>query len=275
MDVLSIDRIAEQIESFEASHEVAARVLTMLDRDDVGARDVAIVVSADPVMVARVMRMANSVVFGTGGRIRELHAAVAALGFDAVRSIALTSMVEGLGVVTPQDWEHSVTSAVAAGEVARLVGADQQVAFSMGLLHDIGEALIASLDRSFLAVLEERRGTPLTADGEAAMLLAERRAYGMHHATLGAEILTAWNFSPELAAAVARHHTPKGSLTRVHACVVDGDRISHLISSKLPAQEFVSMPGLLLPQYVPPTELERVLMEVRQKAQMIIRDLFL
>lgn len=274
MDLLSIDQIAERIESFEASHEVAARVLNMLDREDVGARDVAIVVSSDPVMVSRVMRMANSVVFGTGGRIRELHAAVAALGFQAVRSIALTSMVEGVGVVTPQDWEHSVTSAVAAGEVARLVGADRQLAFSMGLLHDLGEALIASLDRSFLAVLRDRRAAPLTVEGEAEMLQEERRTYGMHHATLGAEILTAWNFSPELAAAVGKHHTPKGSITRVHACVVDGDRISHLISSRLPAQEFATMSGLLLPQYVPVAELEHVLMDVRQKAHAIIDNLF-
>lgn len=274
MELVSIDKIAERIESFEASHEVAARVLSMLDRDDVGARDVAIVVSADPVMVSRVMRMANSVVFGNGGRVRELHAAVATLGFDALRSIALTSMVEGIGVVTPQDWEHSVTSAVAAGEVARLVGADAQLAFSMGLLHDIGEAMIASLDRSFVAVLKERRTTPLTVEGEVAMLAEERRAYGMHHATLGAEILTAWNFSPELAAAVGKHHTPKGSLTRVHACVVDGDRISQLISSKLGAEDFAATPGLLLPQYVPVQDLERVLMDVRQKAHSIIYDLF-
>lgn len=274
MNLLSIDQIAERIESFEASHEVAARVLNMLDRGDVGARDVAIVVSSDPVMVSRVMRMANSVMFGNGGRIRELHAAVAVLGFDAVRSIALTSMVEGVGVVTPQNWEHSVTSAVGAGEVARLVGADRQLAFSMGLLHDIGEAMIASLDRTFLTVLQDRRATPPMADAEAEMLQMERRAYGMHHATLGAEILSAWNFSPELAAAVGKHHTTKGSITRVHACVVDGDRISSLISSKLPAQEFATLPGLLLPQYVPVADLERVLMDVRQKAQAIIYDLF-
>ncbi|WP_298446346.1 HDOD domain-containing protein, partial [Ferrimicrobium sp.] len=146
MDLISTEDINQRIEVLEASHSVASRLLTLIERDDIGAREVATVASADPVLVQRIMRMANSAYYGTGGRVRELHAGIAILGFDAVKSLALTSLVEGSGTITPQDWDHSITSAVAAGEVARMIGADQQQAFSLALLHDIGEAVIASLD---------------------------------------------------------------------------------------------------------------------------------
>ncbi len=274
MDLVSVEEINQRIEVFEASQAVAGRLLTVVERDDVGAREVATVVSADPVLVQRVMRMANSAFYGTGGRVRELHAAIAVLGFDAVRSLALTSFVEGSGTITPQDWEHSITTAVAAGEVAKIIGADQQQAFSLALLHDIGEAVIASLDPSYQASLVARRTAPLTAETEQMMLSEERKRYGLHHASIGADILASWNFHPDLVQAVAQHHTPKGSLSRTHAALVDGDRIAHLISSDLDLDASQELAGILLPNYVSDAQLEGLLGSVRVRSLSMIADLF-
>ncbi|WP_276971738.1 HDOD domain-containing protein [Ferrimicrobium acidiphilum] len=274
MDLVSAEDINQKIEVFEASHAVAGRLLTLVERDDIGAREVATLVSADPILVSRIMRMANSAFYGTGGRVRELHAGVAMLGFEAVKSLALASFVEGSGTVTPQDWDHSITSAVAAAEVARTIGADQQQAFSLALLHDIGEAVIASLDPSFHEVLDSRRSMPLTADAESEMLSSERKRYGLHHAAIGADMLASWNFHPDLVQAVAQHHTPKGSLSRTHAALVDGDRIAHLIACGSTLAEIRELPGILLPNYVGDTQLETVLTNVRARSASMIADLF-
>jgi len=274
LDLVSVEEINQKIEVFEASQAIAGRLLTVIERDDVGAREVATVVSADPALVQRVMRMANSAFYGTGGRVRELHAAIAIVGFDAVKSLALASFVEGTGSVTPQDWEHSITSAVAASEVARMIGADQQQAFSLALLHDIGEAVIASLDPVYQEQLTERRSTPLTVDAEFSMLTDERKRYGLHHASIGADILASWNFHPDLVQAVAQHHTPKGSLSRTHAALVDGDRLAHLVGLELPLDECREVPGMLWPNYVSDAQLEGVLANVRTRSLAMINDLF-
>lgn len=274
MDLVSAEEINQKIEVFEASQAVAGRLLTLIERDDIGAREVATLVSADPVLVSRIMRMANSAFYGTGGRVRELHAGVAMLGFEAVKSLALASFVEGSGRVTPQDWEHSITSAVAAAEVARTLGADQQQAFSLALLHDIGEAVIASLDPSFHELRDDRRSMPMTADGEAEILASERRRYGLHHAAIGADLLASWNFHPDLVQAVAQHHTPKGSLSRTHAALVDGDRIAHLIACEITLEEIRAIPGVLWPNYVDDARLESVIASVRARSASMLADLF-
>jgi putative nucleotidyltransferase with HDIG domain len=274
LELVSAGDINHKIEVFEASQAVAGRLLTLIERDDIGAREVATLVSADPILVSRIMRMANSAFYGTGGRVRELHAGVAMLGFDAVKSLALTSFVEDSGKVTPQDWDHSITSAVAASEVARTLGADQQQAFSLALLHDIGEAVIASLDASFHESLDSRRSMPLTVESEAEMLSLERKRYGLHHAAIGADMLASWNFHPDLVQAVAQHHTPKGSLSRTHAALVDGDRIAHIIACGLTLDQIRSMPGILLPNYVGDTQLESVVANVRARSASMINDLF-
>ncbi|MGC9155007.1 MAG: HDOD domain-containing protein [Ferrimicrobium sp.] len=274
MDLISAEDINQRIEVLEASHAVATRLLALVERDDVGAREVATVLSADPVLVQRIMRMANSAYYGTGGRVRELHAAIAILGFDAVKSLALTSFVEGTGTITPQDWEHSITSAVGAAEVARMIGADQQQAFSLALLHDIGEAVIASLDSTFHELLANRRAMPLTADGELTMLAVERKRYGLHHAAIGADMLESWNFHPDLVQAVAQHHTPKGSLSRTHAALVDGDRIAHLITCGLSLDQIRETPMVLLPHYVDDARLAGVIANIQARSAAMIADLF-
>jgi putative nucleotidyltransferase with HDIG domain len=155
-----------------------------------------------------------------------------------------------------------------------MIGADVQQAFSLALLHDIGEAVIASIDSEYLSLLEERRTTPLTSESEATMMTVERKRYGMHHGTLGADMLATWNFHPDLVQAVAHHHTPKGSLSRAHAALVDGDRIAYLISSELAQEQFSDTAGLLLPNYVSDDKLEWLLAIVRTRATSMIADLF-
>jgi hypothetical protein len=74
--------------------------------------------------------------------------------------------------------------------------------------------------------------------------------------------------------AVAQHHTPKGSLSRTHAALVDGDRIAHLIACGSTLAEIRELPGILLPNYVGDTQLETVLTNVRARSASMIADLF-
>ncbi len=273
MELISTEDVSLRIESLEASHSVASRVMSLVERDDVGARELSIVISADPVLVYRIMQMANSAFYGTGGRVKELRVAIAIIGFQAVKSLSLTAVIEGAGSVTPQDWQHSISSAVAASEVARRLGADQQLAFSVGLLHDIGRAVMSSLNPAGSASITRLERSALTAAAEREMLVAEREAFGINHAVLGADVLGYWNFSPDIVQAVASHHPQKGSISRLHGAIVDGDRIARLIESDVPVTDLAES-EILLPQYVHPTDLPDFVKVVQAKATAMLRDLF-
>lgn len=273
-EVITAEQLTARIAEFEPSRSVAERVLAVIDRDDIGAAELATVVGTDPALVERVMRTANSVIFSGQANVRTLQHAVAVIGFETVRSLALASFVEGVMSVSRQDWQRSVMSAVGAAVVARGIGLDAQLAFSTGLLHDIGHALLESLDPSYAAVVAQFRAEPLTAGSEAALLRAERGRYGIHHALIAGDVLAYWNFAPDIVEAVSHHHTPKGSLSRLHGAIVDGYRLTHMLASGLDLDEYSRVEDVLLPTYLRPEVLGGVADDVRLRSETLLEDLF-
>ncbi len=273
-EVITAEQLTARIAEYEPSRSTAERVIAVIDRDDVGAAELATVAGTDPVLVERIMRTANSIVFSGHANVRTLQHAVAVVGFETVRSLALASFVEGVTTVRRQDWQRAVSSAVGAASVARRLGADAQLAFSTGLLHDIGHALLESLDPTYQEVLDPYRGTPLTAASEAALLRAERSRYGLNHAVIAGDVLAYWNFAPDVVEAVAHHHTPKGSLSRLHAAIVDGYRLAHALASGVELAAYREVSDVLLPEYLPETTLDEVAAEIEERSRALLEDLF-
>src|SRR6185437_10331942 len=101
-------------------------------------------------------------------------------------------------------WTHSVTTAAAASSLARRVGVQANDAFSAGLLHDIGSALVfRRAPRRYDAVIER-----LNANPGMTLVEAEREEFGVTHAEVGAAALAVMKFPPELTEAIAQHHNP-------------------------------------------------------------------
>ncbi len=128
------------------------------------------------------------------------------------------------GVNVDELWRHSVAAAVSASVVAEISGREKPVAFTAGLLHDIGKLVLASAERESYARLIQR------AKAEGALLSElERSALIMDHAELGGELMHRWNLPPDVVAAVRFHHelnaAPK--YMELTAIVQVGDVIAH------------------------------------------------
>jgi HD-like signal output (HDOD) protein len=197
-----IEELKEHLEQLPAYRASALRVIQIVDDPDAGAADVAKAASADPALMARILRVANSAYYGLSGRVGTPAFAVTVVGFGTVRGLAalsatgLTSAVE-----TPPDfWERAATIATASSVLARRVGADAPQAFCAGLLHDLGTALLFRHTSGQHGELLERATT-----GED-LLALERAAYGGTHAALCASVLSAWRFPDELSSAIDKHH---------------------------------------------------------------------
>jgi HD-like signal output (HDOD) protein len=185
---------------------ISASVLPMLLKalNDPGssAARVGEVVASDAGLAARVLAVANSAAFGRARQVSEIHDAVALLGGNLVRTLAIAGssrLLDGASGL-PHQRDHAVATACAARLLAVRVGLPEADAFSAGLLHDIGEILLWHQDplgySSAYAGWEDLDS----------QLRGERGQFGADHATAAREQLTEWGLPGTVIDAVGDHH---------------------------------------------------------------------
>lgn len=209
---LSVDALLEELERMPAQQAAAVRVLYVADDPTSSATELANAVSVDPVLTAQVMRLANSAYYGMCGRVRSADFAVTLLGFATVRSLAASYAAGALGdgAMFPTGfWEHAAASAAGAAFVSGRVKVARPEAFSLGLLHDLGAALLCRFDSGAYADIE---GQAKRLDSRQVALL-ERRRFGMDHAAVAGVVLESWRFPDEMIEAISTHHEHASSTT--------------------------------------------------------------
>src|SRR5260221_13430887 len=174
----------------------AMRLLWMLEGPRPSAADLGRLIESDAALSTQVIRLSNTAFYGLSGKVSSAWRAVTVLGLATVRAIATTAafdLFSEKGRSVPDDfWEHSVSTAAAAAAIARRVGIQPNDAFSAGLLHDLGTALVF------------RRAPRRFQDS------------GATHAEVGAAALGLMRFPAAMVEAIASHHRdPQGVASRL------------------------------------------------------------
>jgi putative nucleotidyltransferase with HDIG domain len=222
----------DELQRLPAQPVSAMRILRMLDDPHASTADLARLVETDPALSAQVMRMANAPYYGLSQNVSSAGRAVVLLGFTTVRALAVSGACSLLAghdrsvLFPPGFWLHAVTTGVASAAVARRVGVTANEAFSAGLLHDIGAALLYRRDpKAYQRILDAADFDP------DALLALERKEMGTTHPELGAQAMDAWRFPPAFVRAVEHHHrSPRdvnGTLTRV---VIVGESLARVVA---------------------------------------------
>jgi HD-like signal output (HDOD) protein len=170
------------------------------------------IVSHDPALVTRILKVVNSAFYGLPGQIGSIERAIVLLGLNAVKNIAVAAslgqlfrgakLCEGF---TPKDlWTHCIAVGVAARDLARqmkLPMADE--AFLAGMIHDMG-VLVA------LQVYPEevRRVCEAAKGGQRSFCDLEREILGMDHQQLGMALAEQWKFPRSCQLVAGHHHRP-------------------------------------------------------------------
>lgn len=197
---------------------VTGELLRALDKEDVTTRQILRLMAQDPLLSAKIVRLANSTFYG-GLSSASLDQALMRIGFKEVRNVALTSAVVdvfpdlGPGFDARSFWKHCIASGMSAYQVAHQAPAlrrNENVQASghyvAGLLHHLGILLHAlHLPKEFKTALDLCH-----ADTEP-LYLAERQVIGFDHADSAACLLGRWGFPPETQSAVHFHHRPESS----------------------------------------------------------------
>ena len=150
---VSLRQMLEQVMRLPALPQTAAAVIQVADSADSSASDLKEVVSTDQALVARLLRVVNSPMYALRQRVTTVTHAIALLGFDAVKNLALaasfaevlTAPAEGYGLDPGRLWAHSIAVGCASRAVAEVSGHENpEEAFVAGVIHDLGKLAIHS-----------------------------------------------------------------------------------------------------------------------------------
>ena len=198
--------LIRQLERLPTNPTAAVRVLWLADDPSSSSEDLAAAVGTDPALTTRIMHMANSAYYGLSGRVPSSAFAITVLGFSTVRTLAAAAAAGALdphAAVPDGFWSHAATTAVASSLAAERVGASRTEAFSLGLLHDIGRALLHRVDPDGYGELSAE-----AREGGRRLCVAEHETYGMDHAEAASRVLKAWRFPDDFVVAISGHHDP-------------------------------------------------------------------
>ena len=188
---------------------VCVRLLALLRSSKASASDIASVVSYDPNLAARLLRVANSSYYGLRRRVQTVQRAVTLLGardlsnFAIAISMTRTYSALGGGLYDAERfWRHSVYVALTAQQLAKHVGmGGSNRLFVAGLLHDVGSPLLY-FERPDLV----RKMSQTVASDEDVVAAQERAEFGFSHDSLGARMLSKWELPDEIVELVRDHH---------------------------------------------------------------------
>jgi HD-like signal output (HDOD) protein len=192
--------------------EVTNQIIRTVEDPKSTASQLHKIVSHDPALVTRILKVVNSAFYGLPGQIGSIERAIVLLGLNAVKNLAVAAslgqmfrggkLCEGF---TPKDlWTHCIAVGVAARDLARqmkLPVADE--AFLAGMIHDMG-ILIA------LQVYPEqvRRVCDAAKSGEKSFCELEHEIIGMDHQQLGMALAEQWKFPRSCQLVAGYHHRP-------------------------------------------------------------------
>ena len=224
-DLIVADSL-KRIATLATLPEVTTRIIKTVEDPRSSASQLHKIVSYDPALVTRILKVVNSSFYGLPGQIGSVERAIVLLGTNAVKNIAVAASLGQLfrGVklydkFTARDlWQHCVAVAVAARAIAmtmRLSIAEE--AFLSGMIHDIG--LLVSMQTAPEML---QRVCADVAKNEVDFCAAERALSGVDHQMLGAGLAAMWKFPKNCQLVASHHHQPQNlpTETRQLAAIV-------------------------------------------------------
>jgi putative nucleotidyltransferase with HDIG domain len=211
MRALSPEQLANSVQDLPSLPAVVMELLSSIEQENIDISVLAKKVSYDQALTAKTLRLANSSASGLQVKVATIQQAITFLGFQTTRNLITAAAVTGCfpnglcpGFNDKAFWRHSIATAACARSLARRLRFNQDVAFTAGLLHDIGRlVLVTGHPQAYGEVLAWREKQ----DGE--WLDAERAVLGIDHVVAGVALAEHWNFSDTMRQAIAYHHAPE------------------------------------------------------------------
>lgn len=202
--------------------QIVLEVQLLVNSQDTDARNLSQVIEKDPPLAAKILRIANSALYGSAAkRMTSIPLAVARVGFNEVRNLAIAMSIirqfpsQFRVLDYSRFWHHSLMAAHLAQLLSEKQGLNtrgEEFAdfYTAGLLHDIG---ILIYDQFFHEAFEDTLSHAMR-DSISYRAAEEQLRPGESHAFVGGALLELWRMDSTVVAAVRYHHAPSQASER-------------------------------------------------------------
>jgi HD-like signal output (HDOD) protein len=190
--------------------QVALRVLQLAQNENVALPQLCDLITTDPAFASELLSIANSILYAPRYPSSSILQAITVLGANTLHGMCVTVGTRaylGKSMNMPALralWLHNLACAIIAERLASLGIIDKDIAFTSGILHDMG--------RIALAVIRPKAYADLLAfhHGDAASILeGERNLFGWDHCETGIKLVDDWKLPATFKPVVAGHHSKR------------------------------------------------------------------
>jgi putative nucleotidyltransferase with HDIG domain len=190
--------------------QVAIRILQLANNENVQLHQLSDLIATDPGFASEVLMVANSPLYAPRYPATGILQAIAVLGANQLQGMCLLVGVRtylGKSLSHPAMrglWRHNLACALISQQLASAGFMDRDLAYTAGILHDIGRfALGVIRPKEYAALLETHRGPAES------ILEAERELFGWDHCQTGRKLIADWKLPADFDAIVCEHHLPR------------------------------------------------------------------
>ena len=207
-----VQEIIDRVDSLSPLPDTAIKLMSVMNDPRSGMDQIVDAVKYDQAVTSNVLKLCNSAYFGLSRKVTSLNDAMLTLGtvkvLQLVLSVHTNSMLtreqKGYGLEAGALWKHSVAVALASSIFSqRLRQPNANLAFTAGLLHDIGKVVLNEYVGDKFAEIVCR----VTEHG-AAFAEAEHDVLGFSHEEIGAMVAENWKLPEPIVRCIRYHHTP-------------------------------------------------------------------
>ncbi len=198
MEKITLNSVIAKATELPVLPGTAQKVLAMMGDPDVSIEKIKRIVSSDPSLATKLLKVANSAFYGGYRNIQNLNQAILRLGLNSVRNIIVATSMKNVykrfGLAERMLMDQLIGSALISSIIARESRmADPEDAFIGGLLHDIGKVVLNNEYPNEFARVMER-----VYNDSVQFTAAEIEVFAFSHRELGAMIIRKWGFPESL-----------------------------------------------------------------------------
>jgi putative nucleotidyltransferase with HDIG domain len=184
--------------------------MEIIQAEELSSNEMIDIILQDQSLYAKVLRIANSAFYGSCGKVSTLSRAMVTIGLREVQNICLCALLTEHFInrhidskAQRQLWQHAfVTAKIARSMAQKRPWINDEEAYAIGLLHDIGRAALLYYFYDDYAKIRELARC-LKVPG----YLAEWQ-YGITHTEVGKWLAMKWHFPKLYQSVIEFHHTP-------------------------------------------------------------------
>ncbi|MBI3384139.1 MAG: HDOD domain-containing protein [Aquabacterium sp.] len=205
---MQLEALFKQPQALPAIPKIVHELIDSFNSDDVSIDEIAKKLAADPVLSARLLRLANSAYYHVSRSVGTVNDALSMLGFVTVRTLVISSGLTGgyksmPGMDLSQFWRYSLHTAAVSGWLAKRASVNVDQAFTVGLMHAIGQLVMhAGMPEQMLHL--DKLASPM----DPRRIDMETTSFGYSFANVGAELARQWRFPVTFVDAISKFPAP-------------------------------------------------------------------